>query len=585
VYTYYNEEEDIESMPSELSAGLDTQQAVIDDPDNPDDTTDESSEEQRFLELGRKFEIFRGLGNDDNDFKTIVEQIKCAVDHAGTFTTPRFSDYIADQLDIYQGSGDAHDKYNEMYCKYDSYPEAHDINKSFFNIAQRVASALATDMTASAKNDMIGCILTGEDHAVEQYGTKYSDLVAELVESEGEAVPSGAYVTGDAWHVIQYECILAGMSSKAPDSDEDDADDGPECKKILVSGIVASSDPQVTKIRLYRIGGTLTHYALVDTLPNATQTYLDNKPDDEIAGNHVLDSFNNGLPPENPKYLIEGNAMLFVSSGTELHFSEVAKPYAWPETNFLEFGQEITGMGLVQNGVLVFTRYKTYIVTGNNPATLSRFLISGEQGCVNHDTVAFSDNRLYWLSTDGVCTSNGGAITILTQDLLGRFTSEESINADVFDRMYFLAYEDKTLILDSRYGYAIRELDYNGWYGDFKDELYLQKDDKLQLMFSGEPDVMKYTSPIYTEGRLSELKHFKDIYTTFKGDIKFEIVLHGHDAPYQKVVYSNTLDPQHMQRDIKTKGNSDGYGISFNIEGTGEVHEIDFRAVGRGNAK
>lgn len=355
--------------------------------------------------------------------------------------------------------------------------------------------------------------------------------------------------------------------------------------KISVANILPSSDTQVTHIRLYRIGGVLPNYQLVVTLSNAAHTYLDNNSDVDITGNHTLDTFTYNSPPANPKYLTEANAMLFVASGSKLYFSDIAKAYAWPATNFLEFDQHITGMGAIQNGLLVFTRYKTYIVTGNSPITLSRFLLSGEQGCINHDTIAFSDNTLFWLSTDGVCTSSGGNVTIVTQGLLGRFSPNNVINADVFDRMYVLGYENATLILDSRYNFAIRKLDYSGWYGDFKDKLYMQKDGVLQELFSGSVDEMHYMSPIFTEGRLSEYKMFKDIYVAFTGNIHIKILLHTHQAEYGEVIYDEDLLVGEIEQDIKTRGSLMGYGISFEITGTGEVHEIDFKASGRENGK
>lgn len=580
VYTYYNADEGIESKPTPLSGEYNIEE--VDTTPPPDPVDPQLDEKQEFVLLGDHFDTIRNTHTGDADAQ--VEGFKCALDHAYDFTIPEFITYVDEQYAFYNdGALNNTDKAAQMTWLYYGTPAAHDVKRSYYNMCLRVQANLDSLDSSNAQADNIWAILNGEPIGVEEYGPEYHQLVLDMIVIRDSPPPTGYPSPTADWYIVNYNCILFGMD--LIEAEEVEIID-PTCGgAILVSGIVASPDPQVTNIRLYRIGGVLTQYNLVAELPNTNQTYLDTASDDTIAGNHVLDSFTNGTPPDNPLYLTESNAMLFVASGTKLYFSDVAKPYAWPETNFLEFSVEITGMGVVQNGLMVFTRFRTYIVTGTNPATLARFLTSDSQGCVNHDTIAFGDNLLVWLSTDGVCTSAGGAVEVVTQTLLGRFSPETSLNGWVWDKMYFLGYEDKTLILDSRYGYAIRELDYNGWYSSFHDELYRQNNGFLEQMFVGAIQTMKYKSPIYTEGRLSEYKMFKDIYVTFQDYISMKVIIHGHKAPYQHVVFDEILDIEEMQRDIKTDGTIMGYGISFEIEGTGQVHEIDFRASGRENGK
>ena len=121
--------------------------------------------------------------------------------------------------------------------------------------------------------------------------------------------------------------------------------------------VEASADPQVTNIRLYRLGGALSSMTLVTTLTNTNQTYTDIVADVDIAGNVVLDAYNNQPAPTGLTHLIEANAMLFGSIGAKLYYSEIAEPNYWSTFNFIDVDSDITGIGAVSNGLLVFTKF------------------------------------------------------------------------------------------------------------------------------------------------------------------------------------------------------------------------------------
>jgi len=350
-------------------------------------------------------------------------------------------------------------------------------------------------------------------------------------------------------------------------------------KNITISGFIASSDPQVDFIRLYRVGGALTAYTLVTEKANDTSSYVDNNADIDVAGNHVLDSYTYKEAPNNLKYLTEAYAMLFGAVDDKLYYSDIGKPNIWPATNFLDFEGAITGIGPVQNGLLVFTKYKTYIITGNSPTTFSRYLLSSEQGCISHYTIQFTSNTLIWLSLDGLCTSAGGAIEVITLPKLGKVSLTGVNNAQVYDRAYYLSHDAGILIFDFRYNTIVRTMDtIVGWLGYFKDTLYSYNNAKLHSMFTGTNLTYTYKSPILTEGSYSNLKKFKDIYIKYNGDIIVLIYIDGV-LVNTKVLTGNSC------YDLKTISASNGYGMEIEITGTGEVSEIEFKALGRQNGR
>ena len=568
LYTYYNSANGFESAPNELS-----NEVAINNPE-----PEVSDERLNFRDMGTQ--ILAMINDTTTSNEARLDSIKCALDKY-TYTIPELVDYVIAMTELYENTdGDTVDVIiDSMECTTYGTPEIFETIPSYMMVVTNIKRMLDSSRPADAILIGIGCVVDNSDRCTEQYGTEYHEMVDNTVSILSSSVPADKYLGDDEWKLAQISCVV---------ENEDTTPSEPEAtevhgKQILVTGFEQSSDSQVDTIRLYRIGGTLSTYSLVEELAISTTSYMDNNSDADIAGNHVLDSFVNGKPPQDGKYFSEANTMLFLAKGEKLYFSELAKPYAWPATNYIDFDTEITGIGNVQNGLLVFTRYKTYIITGTSPLVMSKYLISGEQGCVNHDTIAFVENNLFWLSTDGVCTSNGGHVTIVTQPLLGRLARDDSINAWQHDRMYFLALSDKIVILDNRYEYCIRELNYTGWLGAYKDNMYIQQDGELHKLFSGENDTMYYLSPVFSVGRFTEYKVFKDIYIAFKGQIHIKVWLHTHDKPDQ-LILEKELDTKHLRRNLKCKALA-GYGISIEVSGTGEVHEIDFTAVGRENGK
>ena len=121
-----------------------------------------------------------------------------------------------------------------------------------------------------------------------------------------------------------------------------------------MSNIVASSDPQVDKKRLYRVGGNVATFTLVATLDNAVTSYVDEISDTDLSST-LLQSTTYDTAPGGLKYLTEAYAMLFGAVGPKLYFTPIGVPNAWPATNYIDFSEDITGIGVVANGLLVLT--------------------------------------------------------------------------------------------------------------------------------------------------------------------------------------------------------------------------------------
>lgn len=342
--------------------------------------------------------------------------------------------------------------------------------------------------------------------------------------------------------------------------------------------LVASTDPQVDKIRLYRLGGAITTPIMVVELNNTSQTYEDNIADINLT-NVALDSFTNAPAPTGLKYLIEAFSVFFGVLDDKLYYSDTAFPNYWNEFFFIDFPENITGLGLTQNGLLVFTKYKTYIVTGNSPSTLSKYLLNGNQGCILHKSIQYVDNTLMWLSTDGLCISTGGDIQVISRDKLDKL-SIVPIASIVYDDVYYLAHTTGILVSDFRFGGVFRAMNTVAkGFAIYNDTLYACINDLLYSVGTKAlTETMVWKSPEYPDGSISNLKNYKSIYVSSTGSLTFKT--------YIDKLLVNTTALDSGSQEIKLPQNRrNGYTIQFEVIGTGTLTEIEYKLEGRQNGK
>lgn len=343
--------------------------------------------------------------------------------------------------------------------------------------------------------------------------------------------------------------------------------------------VTASTDSQVTNIRLYRLGGNITEMQLVVELLNTTATYLDNITDLDIVGS-VLDSYLNGQAPTGLKYLTENNAMLFGTSEDKLYYSEIAFVNNWSPFNFIDFDGPITGIGPVPNGLLVFTKFKTYIVTGTSPSTLSKYLLNGSQGCVEHRAIQFVNNTLIWLSTDGICISTGGEVLVVSRDKLGKLALTGVTDSEVYDDVYYLGYSGGMLSVDFRFGIIFKNLStlVSGLHV-YDDILYYSHLGSLYSLGTNVDSLsLSYRSPKLSDGQVSNLKSYKSFYVNCIGELSISIYIDDILVITKSIddTTSEILVPQLTRK---------GYYIEFEVTGTGELLELQYIVEGRQNGK
>lgn len=408
--------------------------------------------------------------------------------------------------------------------------------------------------------------------------------------SEAPIKPEYRRFKGVIQYCYTYYNIEDGTESPPSPFSEEEVIKNPAGLFVTVDNITATDDPQVSHIRLYRMGATLAGMFLVTELENKDQDFIDNIPDVDILG-VPLDTFNNNPAPFGLDNLTEANAMLFGSIDNKLYYTDIGYPNYWSSFNFIVFDEPITGIGNTAVGLIVFTQYKTFIVVGNAPETLAKYLLSSNQGCINHKTIQFISNTLLWVSTDGLCASSGGEIQVLTKGSLGLVKFDVK-DAEVFNEVYYLALADKILAYDYRIEPIIRFLDIKTKCMEYHNDKLLFIEDREELvedeltMVKGlyelgthnDNKTMVYKSGYIAEESLTNLKTYKVMYVQSSGDLTMTLYIDNEEVATTELVVG--------LNEVKVPvANRQGYHFSYKVEGTGEIYEIEFKAEGRQNGR
>lgn len=409
-------------------------------------------------------------------------------------------------------------------------------------------------------------------HAVTAAGPNPVDSVYDISgNAELEEAKIGP-IAGDIQYVYTYFNSLDGAES-APSPVSDTLTDALGAVTLT---LVNSLDSQIDKKRIYRIGGFITTFSLVVEIDNITTIYVDGIADTDIIGT-ILTAQNNNEAPTGLAFLTEANAMLFGAEGSKLRFTPIGEPDIWPILNFLQIENPITGIASSVNGLIVFTKFKAFIVLGSSPFRLSLQPLDGNQGCIDASSVQQLKGAVIWVSSDGICLSNGNTVDVISLNKLGKIALSP-IDSVIHNQVYYLVEPNSILAFDYRYGQVFKRFSLGiDAITKGEDILYGHSNGKLHSLFAGSTnESFTYESPKFIEGILTEEKTYRIVYIFSIGDIIINILINDI------LVITKTLSGT-KAHEIKVPQNKQrGNFIQFEITGTGEVLELEY-TVGRGH--
>ena len=261
-----------------------------------------------------------------------------------------------------------------------------------------------------------------------------------------QAPTVGEGLTGNINYLYTYYDPISGSESPpSPPSITLDLTGNFSNQAIAIAGIVPSPDGYET--RLYRIGGIITAYTAVVTIPSTTLSYVDQLAFSEIQA-IILDTLRAYPPPKNILYLTQHQGRFYGAVGSKLYFSAPGKPDSWYVLDFVGFEDNIVGIASVSNGLLVMSDKKTWVITGISPIQFVKHTLSESEGCVGYASIATNEGTAVWLSRSGFMTSNGGSVVNISLDRIGRFKAMTPLGAAFLDKRYYMSFAGVLLPAD-----------------------------------------------------------------------------------------------------------------------------------------
>lgn len=342
---------------------------------------------------------------------------------------------------------------------------------------------------------------------------------------------------------------------------------------INLTSIPVSTDPQVDKKFIYRIGGDLTSYTRVIDIANATTSYTDSIADNAVEGTILATSINEPAPTT-LEHIAEYNGMLFGVEGVNLHFTPVGIPHSWPSSYVIRYPHKTIGTAKAANGLLVFTSKQVHVVTGTDYTNITSRVLDTRQGCVSWQSIQEFGQIVIWASNNGFCISSGGNTEVVSLGVLGEF-QPNIVSSAVLNKVYYALDTSGLLyIFDNRFSPIFRTADVDvstlatdnnnlfGWFAGAVLQLF--SDPNTLLTFT-------YTSPRFIEGSATELKSYKKIYVFSEGSIIINVLIED------QVVVSKQLTTKGLNEFQLPAEKQRGCYIQFVIEGTGEVLELEYK--------
>ena len=210
-------------------------------------------------------------------------------------------------------------------------------------------------------------------------------------------------------------------------------EEGPPSDSVLVDvytdqtvTVFAGNAPasrNITSIRLYRTDedGTFRVHGTYSESAIADPGFVDSLSDSQLG--EELPSTNWKEPPTTIEGIMHaGNGIVAAFDGNTLLFSERYLPHAWPEEYRLTTNSPIVALANLPEGILVLTKGKPALATGNDPSGMTLAELDFPQACISKRGVVEMGTSVLYPSPDGMIQISASGGRNLTEDV---FTGED----------------------------------------------------------------------------------------------------------------------------------------------------------------
>lgn len=253
-------------------------------------------------------------------------------------------------------------------------------------------------------------------------GDNDQKLKISIADSSGDGIDSATYVQ----YYVDDFLAPGGPFCDPSQTDPANLVGGSTQYKVLLTDIPVSTDAQVTERNIYRLGGSLGQWQLVDTIhDNTTTTYTDTTADNKLTG-QALVLYRDPPPPfafiEAHQQRIFGfntlNAPLggagASNNSSSMWWTNYGEPWGFNELeNILTVGESLEGdpgMGLASIGSMlgICKNRGFYGLYGNSDATWQSGLFKiGDTGCSSSRSICRAYGMMGWVSKQGAYVWNG----------------------------------------------------------------------------------------------------------------------------------------------------------------------------------
>ena len=342
-------------------------------------------------------------------------------------------------------------------------------------------------------------------------------------------------------------------------------------------------------LRLYRTGGYLTRYTMVEDV-DPTTSYIDKRDDSTIAlgRNGSLDYAYS--PPEGTQFLTEHNGMLFGAVDNIMYWTLAGQLNAWDKvSSYVILDRVITGLASCVNGLVIFMRGRSKLLTGKLKEDFALRPLSNSKGTVDSRSIQAIDNGVLFFSEDGLCYTDGSVVQELSYLPLGN-QKFNVIDSMVTNRSYYALlkeYNNSSL----KEAKVILRLDYGGeqpvftllsgdgidGLGSIFGQLAHSASGSLFETIGESERVLNYKSGGITEGLPTMIKEFDRVRVSgrFRGILKVFI----DDVTVMEEtlnITNNRLFNKHV-----SKKENKGKVLMFELIGVGFVSSIEYSITDR----
>jgi hypothetical protein len=207
--------------------------------------------------------------------------------------------------------------------------------------------------------------------------------------------------------------------------------------------LVASTDPQVINIRLFRTtdgGGGVFFEVQGSPYPNVSGVVVDNTSDANLS---VITAptfgFNDPPPPQqgfvwfaNRIWGFQNNTVYF-TDWEELNIGVAEEcSVSGPAGNFWKFDGEVTALSVAQDGVIIYTAGSIYKIDGDSLDTFRRTTVAHGLGCRNRATIArLGAMTAFLANTNSIWTTDTNSLQELSQVIQPTLDDIDHTQADM----------------------------------------------------------------------------------------------------------------------------------------------------------